>query len=106
MSIYEPSLDPSSPSYAPFAFLDKHPPEAVRIQRAEDAAKAEAIRTAEGNRLVARLREQDRVSTGKSTFVNDVIAHEKFDGEFTPEPLTSDSPVSWKRHHAEHEEIT
>ena len=106
MSIYEPSNIPGDPNYSVYAFIDQHPPEAVRIQRAEDAAKAEAIRTAEGNRLVARLREQDRVSTGKSTFVNDVIAHEKFDGEFTPEPLTSDSPVSWKRHHAEHEEIT
>ncbi len=97
MSIYEPSADPSSSQYSIFAWLDKHPPESVRRQREKDQAAADALRTAEGNRILARLREQDRVSTGKSTFVNDVIAHEKFEGEITPEPLTTDEPVRIQR---------
>jgi hypothetical protein len=95
MSIYEPSPDPSSPNYSVYAYIDQHPPESVRIQRAEDAAKVEAVRIAEGNKLLAKLREQDRASTGEMVLSNDVIHAEQ--GFPEPEPLTVDEPVNTPR---------
>ena len=96
MSVYEPSLDPTSPSYAPFAYLELHPLESVRIQRAEDAAKAEAVRIAAGNKLLAKLREQDRASTGETVLTTDVVAHEKYAGEPVID-LEIDEPVRIRR---------
>ena len=90
------SNTPGDSGYNPYRYAQLHPsPEAARLL-AEDKAKVDAIRTAEGNRLVARLREQDRTSTGQTNLVNDVIAHEKFDGKPVIE-MEIDAPIPWRR---------
>ena len=95
MSVYDNEIN-NNPQLNPYRYAQLHPsPEVARLL-ASDKAAADALRTAEGNRILARLREQDRASTGKSTFVNDEIAHEKFDGEPVQE-LEIDEPVNWKR---------
>ncbi len=89
------SNTPGDSGYNPYRYAQLHPsPEAARLL-AENKAKVDAIRTAEGNRLVARLREQDRTSTG-TNLVNDVIAHEKFDGKPVIE-MEIDAPIPWRR---------
>jgi hypothetical protein len=95
MSIYNPSNDPASPNYSIFSYIDSHPPKAVVEARAAEAAKVEAAKQLEGNRILARLREQDRASTDETTFTNDILHAEQ--GFIVPEPLTVDEPVRVRR---------
>jgi len=92
----EISNTPGDSGYNPYRYAQLHPsPEIARLL-AEDKAKSDAIRTAEGNRIIARLREQARSSEGQSTLTTDVIAHEKFDGKPIQE-LEIDAPIPWRR---------
>jgi hypothetical protein len=98
MSIYdnEISNDPTSPFYAPYRYALLYPSPDVQARLNEKAEKVMADKQLEANRIRAKLIEQDRVSTGESTLINDVIAHEKFvvGSLVKSEPLDMD--VCWK----------